>query len=249
MPEKRLSGRIALITGASRGIGRAVARAYATEGAHLVLLARTRGGLEEADDEIRALGAQATLITLDLRDSDKVDALGPALYERFKRLDVLVANAAVLGPLSPLAHIKTEDWLGVVDTNLNANFRLIRTLDPLLRLSDAGRAIMVTSGAPKSCRAYWGPYSVSKSALDALARTWAAEVEGTNMKVNLLNPGPIRTKMRAEAFPGEDPNKLPEPDALSELFTELALPELKANGMRFEFRQPQAEQPPRPKAV
>ena len=155
----------------------------------------------------------------------------------------------MLGPLSPLAHVTTDDWLKVVETNLSANFRLIRTLDPLLRLSDAGRAIMVTSGAPKNCRAYWGPYSVSKSALDALARTWAAEVEGTNFKVNLLNPGPVRTKMRAEAFPGEDPAKLPDPDALAELFTELALPDLKANGMRFEFRPAEAQQPPRPKAV
>lgn len=214
-----------------------------------MLLARTRGGLEEADDEIRTLGATATLVTMDLRESDKVDALGPALFERFKRLDILVANAAVLGPLSPLAHIKSDDWLNVVDTNLNASFRLVRTLDPLLRLSEAGRAIMVTSGAPKVCRAYWGPYSVSKAALDALARTWAAEVEGTNIRVNLINPGPVRTRMRAEAFPGEDPRQLPEPDALAELFIELALPDLKANGMRFEYRQPQAEQTPRPKAV
>lgn len=249
MSVKRLSGRIALVTGASRGIGRAVAQAYAREGAHLILLARTRGGLEEADDEIRALGASATLVAMDVRDGEKVDALGPTLFERFKRLDILVANAAVLGPLSPLAHIKTDDWLNVVETNLTANFRLIRTLDPLLRLSDAGRAIMVTSGAPKNCRAYWGPYSVSKAALDALARTWAAEVDGTSLKVNLLNPGPVRTKMRAEAFPGEDPEKLPAPEDLAELFVELASIDLKANGMRFEYRQPQAEEPARPKAV
>jgi NAD(P)-dependent dehydrogenase (short-subunit alcohol dehydrogenase family) len=247
MSDKRLSGSIALITGASRGIGRAVARAYAREGAHLILLARTQGGLEEADDEIRALGASATLIAMDLLDADKVDALGPALYQRFKKLDILVANAAVLGPLSPLAHVKTEDWLKVIDTNLNANFRLIRTLDPLLRESEAGRAIMVTSGAPKSCRAYWGPYSVSKAALDALARTWAAEVDGTRMRVNLLNPGPVQTKMRAEAFPGEDPHNLPAPDALAELFIELASRELKANGMRFEFRPAQTGDAPAPK--
>jgi NAD(P)-dependent dehydrogenase (short-subunit alcohol dehydrogenase family) len=234
---QRLKDRIALVTGASRGIGRAVARAYAREGAHLVLIARTKAGLEEADDEVRALGASATLVPLDLADGDKVDALGPSLYQRFGKLDVMVANAGMLGPLSPLPHIPDKDWAHVLGLNLTANVRLLRTLEPLLKLSDAGRAIFVSSGAATRCGAYWGPYSVSKAALEALARTWAAELANTGVRVNILNPGPIRTGMRSKAFPGEDPATLAAPDDVAPLFVELALPTLAANGERFTFQR------------
>ncbi len=231
----RLANRIALITGASRGIGRAVARHYAREGAHVVLLARTTGALEEVDDEIRALGGQATLVPLDLGDGETVDALGPSLYQRWQRLDILVANAGVLGPLTPLAHTRDEDWRQTLEINLTANWRLIRTLDPLLRRSDAGRAIFVTSGAARTCRAYWGTYSVSKAALEALVRCYAAEIANTPVRVNLLNPGPVATAMRAKAFPGEDPATLPQPDDLAELFVQLALPQLQENGRTYDY--------------
>ncbi len=229
---KRLSGRIALITGASRGIGRAAALAFASEGAHVVLVARTRGGLEEADDEVRALGGTATLITLNLAQGDKVDALGPTLYERFKRLDILVANGAMLGPLSPLNHVKTEDWQRVIDVNLTANWRLIRTLDPLLKLSDAGRAVLVSSGAAQSCKAYWGPYAVSKAGLEALARVYANEVASTPVRVNILDPGIVRTAMRSTAMPGEDPASLPDPAVLGPILIAMSLPDYNDNGTR-----------------
>lgn len=168
---KRLEGRIALITGASRGIGRAVALAFAREGAHVVLLARTQGALEELDDEVREQGGTATLLPLDLRNGEKLDGLGPTLYQRWGRLDILVGNAGILGPLSPLGHITTDAWMDVMNINLNANWRLIRTCDPLLRRSDAGRAIFVTSGAASGNHAYWGPYAVSKGGLEALVKT------------------------------------------------------------------------------
>lgn len=224
-----------MITGASRGIGRAVALAYAREGAHVVLVARTVGGLEEVDDEIRALGSSATLAPLDLRDGEKVDGLGPTIYQRWGRLDIVVGNAGILGPSSPLSHISDEDWQEALDINLTANWRLIRTADPLLRRSDAGRAIFVTSNAAKSAKAYRGPYSITKAALDALVRTYAAEVATTDVKVNLISPGPTATAMRAQAMPGEDPATLPSPDDLTELFVELASPECRKHGEIVDF--------------
>jgi NAD(P)-dependent dehydrogenase (short-subunit alcohol dehydrogenase family) len=232
----RLVGRTALVTGASRGIGRAVARALAREGAHLILVARTGGALEEVDDEIRALGRSATLLQLDLKQGDKLDALGPTLYQRWQQLDILVACAGVLGPLSPLAHVATDAWNEVIEVNLTANWRLIRTLDPLLRRSDAGRAIFVSSGAAAAKSAYWGPYAVSKAALEALVKTYAHEVASTNVRANLINPGPIRTAMRAKAFPGEDPMKLSAPDDVAPLFVRLADPQLTENGRIFDFK-------------
>lgn len=238
-----LEGRTALITGASRGIGRAVALSFAKAGAHVIATARTTGGLEELDDEIRALGGTATLVPLDLRDADKVDALGPSLHQRFPKLDILVANAGMLGPLSPLGHVPTKDWLAVLDLNLTVNWRLIRTTEPLLKASDAGRAIFVTSGAAAKCRAYWGPYSVSKAALEALAKTWAAELANTPVRVNLINPGPIRTGMRAQAFPGEDPNTLPEPALVAALFLKLAGSALVETGQLFEYQAPRGSVP------
>ena len=236
MNSQRLAGRIALITGASRGIGRAVALAFAREGAHVVLLARTQGALEELDDEIREVGGSATLIRLDLRKGDQLDALGPTLFQRWGKLDILVGNAGILGPLSPLGHITADAWNDVMNINLTANWRLIRTCDPLLRKSDAGRAIFVTSGAALAKYAYWGPYAVSKAGLEALVKTYAHEMERTPVRANLINPGPVRTVMRAKAFPGEDPEKLPAPEELAPLFVELASPDCTRNGDVINFR-------------
>ena len=236
MNSQRLAGRIALITGASRGIGRAVALAFAREGAHVVLLARTQGALEELDDEIREVGGSATLIRLDLRKGDQLDALGPTLFQRWGKLDILVGNAGILGPLSPLGHITADAWNDVMNINLTANWRLIRTCDPLLRKSDAGRAIFVTSGAALAKYAYWGPYAVSKAGLEALVKTYAHEMERTPVRSNLINPGPVRTVMRAKAFPGEDPEKLPAPEELAPLFVELASPDCPRNGDVINFR-------------
>jgi NAD(P)-dependent dehydrogenase (short-subunit alcohol dehydrogenase family) len=229
--EKRLEDRIALVTGASRGIGAAIARRFAREGAHLVLTARTTGGLEEVDDEIREIsGEAATLVPLDLTDFDAIDRLGASIFERFKRLDVLVGNAGQLGALSPLGHIDPKTWDRVLAVNTTANWRLIRSMDPLLKASDAGRVIFLTSTAGHEPRAYWGIYAVSKAALEMTALTYAAEVEKTNVQVNLINPGPTRTAMRAEAFPGEDPETLKTPDDVTDLFVELAEAKCTRNG-------------------
>ena len=235
-PEQRLAGRLALVTGATRGIGRAVALAYAREGAHLILVGRTAGALEEVDDEIRALGGGATLLTLDLKRHDKIDALGPTIYQRWQKLDILVGNAGILGPLSPLGHVTAEAWDDVLQVNLTANWRLIRTLDPLLRTSDAGRAIFVSSGIAANPRAYWGCYGVSKAALEALVKTYAREVESTAVRVNLVNPGPTRTKMRALAYPGEDPASLKAPEDVVETFVRLAEPTCTDNGRLFDLK-------------
>jgi NAD(P)-dependent dehydrogenase (short-subunit alcohol dehydrogenase family) len=236
----RFDGKVALITGASRGIGRAIAKALALQGAQIAALARTKGGLEELDDELKALGAQASLLRLDLRDGAQIDAIGPTLYERWQRLDLFVGNAGLLGPLGPLGHISEADWSQVLAVNVTANWRLLRTLDPILRLSPAGRVLLLTSGAAQNCRAYWGPYSVSKAALEALAKTYANEVQSTPIRVNLLNPGPMRTRMRRQAFPGEDENTLPPPEAIVPLALSLLTAETKAHGERFEFNASQA---------
>ncbi|WP_041793726.1 SDR family NAD(P)-dependent oxidoreductase [Micavibrio aeruginosavorus] len=227
-----LTGRVAVITGASRGIGAAVARRLAAAGAHVVLVARTTGALEALDDEIRNAGGRATLIPLNLLDFDKVDTLGPALAERFGRCDILVANAGMLGTLGPLPHADAKEWDRVIGLNLTANFRLVRTLDPLLRASDAGRAIFVTSGAAEGPRAYWGAYAVSKAGLEAMARSYAAENEKTNLRVNIIDPGRVRTKMRAAAYPGEDPQSVIPPEDVVDAFLALADPAMTAHGQR-----------------
>ena len=235
MTAQRLKDCIALITGASRGIGRAVAEKFAREGAHVLLLARNRKALERADDAIRAGGGKASLIPLDLADGKSIDALGPALYERFGRLDILVGNAAILGRLSPLTHIPSEHWERSFAVNVTANWRLIRALDPLLRRSEAGRVIFVTSsGVAHSGRAYWAPYSVSKAALECLAKTYANETSDSAIKVNLIDPGATATRMRAEAYPGEDQTTLPTPEGVAERFVALAMSDWTETGQIVE---------------
>jgi NAD(P)-dependent dehydrogenase (short-subunit alcohol dehydrogenase family) len=232
-----LADRIALITGASRGIGYASALALAKAGAHVVAVARTVGGLEELDDAIRGLGGAATLVPLDLKDYAGIDRLALALNERFKRLDVLVGNAGILGPLSPLGHVEAAAWEEVMAVNITANWRLIRAMDPLLRRSDAGRVVFLTSGVAALALAYWGPYAASKAALEVLARTYAAETATTPVRVNLFAPGPIRTRMRAQAMPGEDPMTLETPDKVAEKIVELCLPSLQESGKLYDYRQ------------
>jgi NAD(P)-dependent dehydrogenase (short-subunit alcohol dehydrogenase family) len=222
--------RIALVTGASRGIGRAAAIALGKAGCHVILSARTTGGLEEVDDEIRAGGGSASILKLNLAHGNKVDALGPTLYARWQRLDVLVAAGGILGRLSPLGHIPTDEWEQVLNINLTANWRLIRSLDPLLRRSEAGRALFLTSRAARKIRAYWGPYAVSKAGLEALVKTYAEEVSTTPVKVNLLDPGPTRTRMRAQAYPGEDASTVKPPEDLAPLILRLTSPDCDVHG-------------------
>jgi NAD(P)-dependent dehydrogenase (short-subunit alcohol dehydrogenase family) len=233
---KPLSDRIALVTGASRGIGAATALALAKAGAHVVATARTVGGLEELDDAIRAVGSSATLVPLDLKDYDGIDRLALALHERYRKLDVLVANAGILGPLSPLGHVEPKAWDDVIAVNVTANWRLIRAMEALLRASDAGRALFITSGAATSAKAYWGPYAAAKAALDTLARTYAAETANTPVRVNLFNPGGTRTRMRAAAMPGEDPMTLPTPEDVAEAILPLCLPDFSETGKLYAFR-------------
>ena len=231
----RLAGKVAVVTGASRGLGYALSLALAREGAHVVALARTVGGLEELDDEIQAMGGSATLVPADLKDYPAIDRLGEAIFERWKRLDILIGNAGVLGQLSPLGHIKPKVWDEAVAVNLTANWRLIRSLDPLLRQSPAARAVFVTTGATQSLPAYWGAYSATKAALEALVKTYAAEISKTEIRANLLNPGPTRTAMRAKAFPGEDPARLPTPDQVATAALLLCLPSCTSNGSIYTF--------------
>jgi NAD(P)-dependent dehydrogenase (short-subunit alcohol dehydrogenase family) len=230
-----LANRIALVTGASRGIGYATAIALAKAGAHVVATARTVGGLEELDDAIKAAGGTTTLVPLDLKDYDGIDRLAAALHERFRRLDVLVGNAGILGVLSPLGHVEARTWDEVMAVNVTANWRLICAMDPLLKFSDAGRVVFMTSGAAANAHAYWGPYSVSKAALEVLARTYAAETAKTNVRVNVLAPGPTRTGMRAAAMPGEDPMTLPPPEAIAEKIVELCLPSMQETGKYYSY--------------
>jgi NAD(P)-dependent dehydrogenase (short-subunit alcohol dehydrogenase family) len=232
-----LTGRIALVTGASRGIGRATALALARAGAHVVAVARTVGGLEELDDAIRADGGAATLVPLDLKDHEGIARLGGALNERYGKLDILVGNAGVLGPLSPLGHVEPKVWDDVIAVNVTANWHLIRSMDPLLRASDAGRVVFLTSGVGSTPRAYWGPYAVTKAALNAIARTYAAETVSTNVRVNLLSPGPTRTRMRAAAMPGEDPESLKPPEPVAEAIVALCQPGVQETGRIYDCRQ------------
>jgi NAD(P)-dependent dehydrogenase (short-subunit alcohol dehydrogenase family) len=233
---KPLADRIALVTGASRGIGMATALKLAEAGAHVVAVARTVGGLEELDDAIRAAGGSATLVPLDLKDSPAIDRLGAALNERYRRLDVLVANAAILGVLSPLGHVEPKAWDEAIAVNVTANWRLIRAMDPLLQASDAGRAVFVTSGITSHPRAYWGAYAASKAALEMMTRIYAAETETTRVRVNLFNPGPTRTRLRAQALPGEDQTTLEPPDKPAARIVDLCLPTFQESGKLYDYR-------------
>lgn len=218
----RLANKIALITGASRGIGAATAKRFAAEGAHVILTARTVGGLEEVDDEIQKItGTPATIVPLDLRQMDMIDTLGAHIYERFGKLDILIGNAGMLGSLSSVAHASPNEFEDVFDVNVIANYRLMRSCDPLLRLSNGGRVVMVTTGATRAPVPYWGPYASSKAALEQLTLTYAAEMRSTNVRVNLLDPGAVATRMRAQAFPAEDTSTLPQPESVTEWLVRL----------------------------
>jgi NAD(P)-dependent dehydrogenase (short-subunit alcohol dehydrogenase family) len=230
----KLTDRIAVVTGASRGIGRAAALALAEAGAHVIAVARTVGALEELDDAIKAKGGAATLVPFDLKDVGAIDRLGAAIYQRWGRVDMLLANAGVLGTLTPLAHLEPRTWDNVMTINVTANWRLIRSLDPLLRQSDAGRALFVTSGVAAKFTPYWGGYTVSKAALQALVATYAGELAQTRATANLLNPGPTRTRMRAQAMPGEDPATLPPPESVAPHILRMLAPEYRGNGELFD---------------
>ena len=218
----RLKDRIALVTGASRGIGRAVAERFAREGAHVVATARTKGGLEELDDAIKAAGGTATLVPLDLAAPNGIEELGQAIFDRFKRLDVLVANAAVAAPLGPVSQLSPKNWEESVVLNMTSSWRLIRSMEPLLKVSEAGRAIFVTSGVTRGIPAYFGAYTATKAGMEALVYTWCKEIEKTRIKANLLSPGAVRTQMRAGAFPGEDPLTVTPPEKIAGVFVDLA---------------------------
>ena len=219
---RKLEGKIALVTGASRGIGAAVAKRFAREGGHVILVARTGGALEQVDDAIKAEGGTATLVLMDLCEYDKIDALGAEIANRYGRLDILVGNAGMLGGLSPVGHYAPEIWDKVIGLNLTANWRLLRIMDPLLRAAPFGRAVFVTSGVTKGVFPYYGPYAASKAALEVLIETYAAEVSHTKVRANLVDPGIVRTRMREEAMPGEDPMKYPLPEDITDVFVALA---------------------------
>jgi NAD(P)-dependent dehydrogenase (short-subunit alcohol dehydrogenase family) len=231
-----LASRIALVTGASRGIGYATARALAKAGAHIVAVARTQAGLEELDDEIRQAGGSATLVPLNLSDFDGIARLGAALHERHGKLDILIGNAGVAGPSSPLGHIDLKAWNDVIAVNVTANFQLIRCMEPLLKRSDAGRAVFVTSAAASKASAYLGPYAASKAAVETLARAWAQETAATSLRINLFDPGPIRTRMRASVFPGEDPMTLDTPEQAAEFILPMCVPDWSETGKLFEYK-------------
>lgn len=235
MSDRPLENRIVAVTGASRGIGRAIAREAALAGAHVVAIARTVGGLEELDDEIQRAGGSATLVPLDLRDFDAIDRMGAALFERFGRLDGLVGNAGVLGVLTPLGHLDQKVWDEVMAVNLTANWRLIRSFDPLLKRSGTGRCVFVSSGVARSHKAYWGPYAISKAGLEAMVGIYAKEGVIAGIKANLINPGPLRTAMRAKAMPGEDPATLATPEDLAPHVVALLGAALETTGGTWDF--------------
>ena len=231
-----LTDRIALVTGASRGIGAALALQLAQAGAHVVAVARTVGGLEELDDQIKAAGGSATLVPLDIKDMDGIARLALALHDRYGRLDVLVGNAGVLGPLSPLGHVEPEDWNNILAVNITANWQLIRTMDPLLKAAPAARAVFISSALSWLGRAYTGPYAASKAALNALVQVYAAETATTNVKVNAFNPGPTRTRMYASGWPGVDPETLPPPEDVVKALVPLCLPSFTESGRLYDYR-------------
>ena len=232
-----LDGKVALVTGASRGIGYFTALELARAGAHVVACARTVGGLEELDDAIQKEGGSATLVPFDLADMAAIDSLGGAIFERWGKLDILVANAGILGTISPIGHVEAKTFEKVMTINVTATWRLIRSVDPLLQKSDAGRALILSSGAAHKCRPFWGPYSASKAAVEALARTWAAETERLPLRIISVDPGATRTAMRAKAFPGEDPDTLPHPSEVASELLKLTGPEMRETGRLYIVRE------------
>lgn len=231
-----LSGRIALVTGASRGIGYFTAKRLAAAGAHVIAVARTVGGLEELDDEIKAGGGSATLVPLDLSDMAGIDRLGGSIHERWGKLDILVANAAVLGVIAPIGHVEAKVFDKVMQINVTATWRLIRSTDPLLRLAEAGRAVVLTSSVAQTARAFWGPYAASKAAVETMMRSWAEETESLKLRVNAFDPGRARTAMRAQAVPGENPETVPHPSEAAEMMMPLFAPTLTETGKIFQAR-------------
>ncbi|MBA8901152.1 SDR family NAD(P)-dependent oxidoreductase [Phyllobacterium sp. P30BS-XVII] len=232
----RLDGKLALVTGASRGIGYFLSKELAARGAHVIAVARTVGGLEELDDEITAAGGSATLVPLDLTDMPAIDRLGGSIYERWGKLDILVANAGVLGTISPIGHVEAKVFDKLMNINVSSVWRLIRTTDPLLKLSDAGRALLLSSGAAHSARAYWGPYAASKAAVEVMGRSWADEARQTKLRVNSINPGATRTAMRAQAVPGEDPETLPTPAEVAAKIALILDPKIDDTGKLYDVR-------------
>jgi NAD(P)-dependent dehydrogenase (short-subunit alcohol dehydrogenase family) len=237
MTDKPLNGRVTLVTGASRGIGYQAALALAKAGSHIIAIARTQGGLEDLDDAIKADGGECTLVPMDLKNADGLDQLGKIIHERWGKLDGLLANAGLLGDITPAPHTDPKKWDDVFAVNVTANYRLIRSLDPLLRASDAGRAVFLTSSVARTHRAYWGAYAASKAALEAFVSCYAKEAEVTKLKVNLLNPGAVRTAMRAKAMPGEDGTTLPNPSDLSPLIVDMLSPNYAENDALITFRE------------
>jgi len=232
-----LTGKVALVTGASRGIGYFTALELAKAGAHVVACARTVGGLEDLDDAIKAVGGSATLVPFDLADMNAIDALGASIFERWGKLDILVANAGVLGVISPIGHIEAKVFEKVMTINVTATWRLIRSVDPLLTRSEAGRAVILSSAAAHRCRPFWGAYSASKAAVEALARTWAGETQSTPLRVTSVDPGATRTAMRAQAVPGEDPETLPHPSQVAKAMMPLLAPDYTETGKLFIVRE------------
>ena len=232
-----LKGRIALVTGASRGIGYFTALGLAKAGAHVIACARTVGGLEELDDAIKTAGGRATLVPFDLADMDAIDRLGGSIFERWGKLDILVANAGVLGVISPVGHVEAKVFEKVMTVNVTATWRLIRSVDPLLQQSDAGRALILSSSAAHKCKPFWGPYSASKAAVEALARTWAGETQRLPLRILSVDPGATRTAMRAQAIPGEDPSTVPHPSEVATKLLPLVGPDQTETGKLFIVRE------------
>lgn len=237
MAKLPLSGRVTLVTGASRGIGFASAVALAKAGSHIIAVARTQGGLEDLDDAIRAVGGEATLVPMDLKNFEMIDQLGGIINQRWGKLDGLFANAGILGEITPAPHVVPKTFDEVMAVNMTANYRLIRSLDTLLRASPSGRALFVTSGVAQTHRAYWNAYAASKAALEAFVQSYAHETSVTDLRVNLINPGGTRTQMRAKAMPGEDPSDLPMPKDIAKLVVEMLSPDQTDTGEIVNFRE------------
>ena len=237
MQDFSLDGKVALVTGASRGIGKAFCLELAKRQCHIIAVARTIGGLEELDDEVVRLGGTTTLVPLDLTDMDGIDRLGASIFERWGQLDILLANAGILGPMSPLAHIEANEFDKVMAINITSQWRLIRSTEPLLKKSQGGRAILMSSGAAHRVRAFWGAYGASKAALEVLGRAWADEMRQTSLLINFVNPGATRTDMRAKAMPGEDPLTLPTAEEVAIAIVQLASPHLNEHGRLFDVRR------------